>query len=163
MPGRHRRTGSTGRGGDARAVKLREHVLDLARKGKPFREIAKTLNVSVATAHKHWKVAMAEAAALNVGNAEVVRQQLIEQHQLTVEKMTVLERVDPAAANAKTRALARIAALQGLDAAQKHEFSGPNGTPIAITDARVALATAIARAAAGAAPESPSGAAPVAP
>jgi len=138
----------------ARATARKRTALDLRIEGKTFEVIAKTLGISRQGA---WDLVDRELKRL----AEDTKDQAEELRALDLERVDFalrglvgkVRRGVPPAAQAYLKALERRAHLLGLDAPSRHEHSGPDGAPIPLSDARTALAAALASAGADTAPE----------
>jgi hypothetical protein len=157
--GSHHREGG-GKGGVQRHATLATRALDLRIGGMEYRKIAATLGVALSQAHRLVSEAMAAVAELNRGKAEELRE--IEAAKLDAIERDMRprsERGDTNAAAVLVRVVAQRAKLYGLEAAQKHEISGPDGGPISIDGARAVVAERLAKltgeALAGAAPTAP--------
>lgn len=154
MKRRHARGGASG-GGEQRTQALATQALDLRIAGTEYRAIAAQLGVSLSTAHGLVHTEMARVAELNRGKAEELREiELAKLDAIERDMRPRSERGDANAAGVLVRVSVQRAKLCGLEAAQKHEITGANGGPLAIEDARAALAKAFAGVAGQSDPES---------
>jgi hypothetical protein len=142
----------------ARRTARKTTALDLRRRGYSFERIADALGCSVGTAHGDVKRALALAAEkLSEDASEHLALDLQRVDAMLAALWPAIEAGDPQAVEKGLKAMERRAKLLGLDAATRTELSGPQGAPIAVTDARAALAAAIARVAPGPDPSAAGG------
>lgn len=145
--GRHDQSGKRrGRGGEQRTQSQATQALDLRIAGVEYRKIAAQLGVALSTAHSLVHSEMERVAELNRGKAEELRE--IEAAKLDAIERDMRprsERGDAQAAAVLVRVVAQRAKLYGLEAAQKHEISGPDGGPISIDGARAVVAERLAK------------------
>jgi len=104
-------------------------ALELRASGASFLQISKALSVSKSRAWRIVMRALCESVEHCKETAERVRQ--LEQYRLDRLRFALdPKRSDPRAADTLVRISERVGNLDGLDAAQKIETSGPDGGPV---------------------------------
>ncbi len=110
-------------------------ALELRIAGGSYRQIAKTLDVSVSVAHHYVVEALRETREVAIERAEELKIVELARLDSWTLKLTSGRTLTPRVVDTLLRISERRARLLGLDAPVKREFSGPGGGPIQIAPA----------------------------
>lgn len=117
---------------------LTVQALRMRKGGATFRQIARTLNISISTAHEYVSSAIAELRDEKSDLAIAVRDlQLVRLDSML--RQLWRKRDQPRVADTILRMMQREADLVGADAPKRTELSGPNGRPMQVMPGEIDL------------------------
>jgi transposase len=119
----------------------RERAINLRIEGQPYREIAKLLGVSLSQARSDVEAVLERTREHADETAQRMRKISLERlDRLTRGLMPKADRGDSRAAEVIAKIEERRAKLVGMDAPEKRELTGADGTPLVATPAAAAAA-----------------------